>query len=180
MASSYSFLRRLGRRRQRWYLWNPPLVHACLLAVIVTGLLHSWRLPQYFPSTPFHGRAQLAGGLVIRPVVGSGTVHAGRLMVVPVSPLTTSAGRLEALLLRIAPWTAPAVLKVDVSYAGRWAAPDAGIRAGWRYALVASHGACGARGALQVDVHFFGVARPTIVAPPCPAAQAPLPFAPPD
>ena len=175
MPSRSRLLRRLGRCRQRCYLWNPPLVHACLLAVIVTGFLHSWRLPQYFPSTPFHGRAQLAGGMVIRPVVGSGNVHAGRVAVVPVSPLTTTAGRLQEVLLRAFPWTAPAVLEVDVSYAGRWAAPDAGVRAGWRYAVVATHGPCRARGALQVDVHVFGVARPTIEAPPCPRPDAPQP-----
>ena len=169
MASRSVFLRRLGRRRQRWFLRHRRLVHAWLLAALVAGVFYSWKLPAYFPSTTYHGRAQLAGDVVIRPLVGRGVVYDGRVMVVPVSPLSTPAGRWQEFLLRAAPMTAPGVFEVGVSYAGRWAAPDRRVRAGWRYGVVAEHGECGARGAAQADVHAFGVTRSTIEVAPCAA-----------
>ena len=169
MASRSAFLRRVLRRRQRWFLRRRRLVHAWLLAALVCGVAYSWKLPTYFPSTAYHGRAQLAGQVVIRPFAGDDVVHDGRVRVVPLSPLPTPAGRLQAFLLRVAPWSAPGAAEAGVTFAGRWAAPDLRVRAGWRYEVVAEHGACGARGVAQADVHVFGVARPTVTVPPCPS-----------
>ena len=144
-------------------------MHAWLLAALVCGAAYSWQLPCWFPSTAYHGRAQLAGQVVVRPFVDDDVVYDGRVRVVPVLPLATPAGRLQALLLRVAPWSAPGALEVDVTYAGRWAVPDLPVRAGWRYDVIARHGACGARGAVRADVHAFAVARPTVTVPPCPS-----------
>ena len=146
--------RRFVVRRRRVLV--PVLVGACVAGWAVSPDLFEW-----FRGTVFSGRAPVSGQVVVRPLVGGGVVHGAGVRLVPAGVWS-----LGAALHLVAGGQPAGVVRARAGFAGRWSA-DAGLLAGWRYAVVVEAEDCPPRLAGTVEVGWLAASRVDLMLSSC-------------
>ena len=140
-------------RWRRFVVGRLRVLVTALLALFVAGVALSSDLHSWSRGTAFSGRAPVWGQIVVRPPVGCGAVHGAVVRLVP-----AGVWGVGAVLHLAARGGSPPVVRVGTDFAGRWSA-DAGLVAGWRYAVLVDAEACSPRLARTVEVGWFSASR---------------------
>ena len=148
-------------RWRRFVVGHVQLLIAAVVAATTAGAVLSPVLQSWARGTILYGSDPVSGQIVIRPFKVNHAVRGATVRLVPAGVQS-----LGAALHLSARGERAAVVQTSTDFAGRWAA-DAGLIAGWRYAVIVEAEKCAPQLAGTVEVGWLTASRVQITMRSC-------------